>query len=85
MLIKIVSLEELGKVLYEIRKKAKGMSQQELSEKAGLSALHISKLEKGHSIDMKELEAIAKAMDCRVAVAITMNKNDFFRLVGEKM
>lgn len=58
-------------MLYRVREKRKelGMSQEELSEKAGVSRVIISKLENDEKVvtTTSTLLSIADAMNCRVS------------------
>ena len=59
--------ERIGQRITDIRKE-KGMTQVQLSERCGLSQVHISRIEAGkYDIRLDTLAAIAKALGRRIA------------------
>ncbi len=60
--------ERIGQRITDIRKE-KGMTQVQLSERCGLSQVHISRIEAGkYDIRLDTLAAIAKALGRRIAL-----------------
>ena len=60
--------ERIGQRITDIRKE-KGMTQVQLSERCGLSQVHISRIEAGkYDIRLDTLAAIAKALERRIAL-----------------
>lgn len=60
--------ERIGQCITDIRKE-KGMTQVQLSERCGLSQVHISRIEAGkYDIRLDTLAAIAKALGRRIAL-----------------
>jgi len=81
MVLRIVSLEEIGEELGRIRKKAKGLSQREIARITKMSLAHICQLENGKSIDTKELLKLEKALGIKISILISTDENDIVRLM----
>ena len=60
--------QRIGMRVAVLRKFA-GLSQEQLSEKAGLQRTHVSRIEKGrYSLNIETLQAIAEALDLTVDI-----------------
>lgn len=60
-------LVAIGEII-RARRKARGMSQEELAHASGLHVTYIGSLERGEvNISVLKLEKIAKALDCKLA------------------
>ena len=47
-----------------------GLTQRELAERMGMSVSTVSRLESGNIPEMRQLDALAKALNCRLEVGI---------------
>ena len=62
--------KRIGERIRQLRT-AKGVSQTELAEKAGLSQPHIVRIEQGrYSVGLDTLQTIAKALGCTVDMVV---------------
>lgn len=58
--------QRIGQRIAELRK-AKGLTQEKLADRAGLQRTHVSRIEAGkYSVTLDVLQAIAEVMDCQV-------------------
>ncbi len=68
-------LARMGEVV-RARRKARGVSQEELAHASGLHATYIGSLERGEvNISVLKLASIAKALDCKVSDLLPGGRN----------